>query len=333
MSRRALEAKPPCRSTASFSWQTSAASFWRFTCATVSASDRSGLGNAIHATPAVASGIAYVPISGSRESLIAYDLLGGRTRWKQAYGDLQTSPLLLNGRLFFGNTSGTFYCVDAASGEVVWKFELPENTRLKGIRSAAAGDSASVILGGEDAAVYALDPVTGVQKWRRDVDAAIQTPVVLQGNLAFTATLRGTVYAIDRKTGAVQWSVRTDAPVYARIAPAGEMIIVGSTNGGVFAFAAGDGKLIWKYIAAGPINAGVAVSGSHVYLGTLKKEILALDTANRDGRLEDFCCRTDQDPSGRRRRNDCFFHRRTIGDGIPGNSAMRRHVCSGGRVA
>jgi outer membrane protein assembly factor BamB len=236
-----------------------------------------GLGEAIHASPAVASGIAYISISGSRESLVAYDVLNGRTLWKQRYGDLQVKPLLLDGRLYFGNTAGIFYCVDAASGDSVWRFQLPLNTRLKGIRSSAAGDSTSVVFGGEDAAVYALDPSTGMQKWRCVLDGPIQTPVVIHGSEAFTATLRGTVYAIDRFAGTVKWSARTDAPVYARVMPSDSMIFVGATSGGVYAFAANDGRLIWKHIAAGPVSAAVAVSGSYVYFGTLKKEILALN--------------------------------------------------------
>jgi outer membrane protein assembly factor BamB len=235
------------------------------------------LGNSIHASPTLNGATAYVPISGSPESLIAFDLLNGRVLWKQLYGDLQASPLLLNRRLYVGNTSGTFFCVDDSAGDVVWKYDLPDNTKLKGIRSTAAGDSMGVIFGAEDAAVYALDLHKGTPTWRCAVDGPVQAPVVLSEGLVFAATTRGMVYAIDRGTGTVRWSARADSPIYARATPARGAVIIGSTSGAVNAYAVADGRLLWKYTAAGPINAGGVLSASYLYLGTLKKEIFALD--------------------------------------------------------
>ena len=42
--------------------------------------------------------------------------------WSAALGDIDSAPMVLNGRLYVGNNSGTIYAIDAASGATIWSY-------------------------------------------------------------------------------------------------------------------------------------------------------------------------------------------------------------------
>jgi outer membrane protein assembly factor BamB len=234
------------------------------------------LGNAIQGTPLIDGNLAIVALSGPREALVAYDLLEGRVRWKQILGDMQVSPLLIDTRVYTANTSGTFFCVDRATGEVRWTFEIPGNTTLKGIRSTPAGTDSGVVFGADDGAVYHLDAVTGKLRWRIKGGAPIQAPVVISRNTAFVTTLRGTIMAMDIASGTVRWTGETGHPVFGPLVVDSIRAVVGTTGGKVLAFNTNSGALLWSCDLQSPVNSGLLGSDSVFYVGTLKKELAAL---------------------------------------------------------
>ena len=234
------------------------------------------LGNAIQGTPLVDGNLAIVALAGSRETLVAYDLLEGKVRWKQILGDMQVSPLLIGTQVYTANTSGTFFCVERTTGEVRWMFQIPDNTRLKGIRSTPAGTDSGVVFGADDGAVYHLDAATGKLRWRIAGDAAIQAPVVIFRQTAYVTTLRGTIMAIDIASGALRWLRGTGHPVFGPLLVDSLRAVVGTTGGLVLALNTSSGELLWSCDLQSPVNSGLLGSDTLLYVGTLKKELVAL---------------------------------------------------------
>ena len=76
-----------------------------------------------YAYPVVAAdGIAYFA-SSADHAVHALDLETGRERWKFfTGGPVRLAPTVSNGRLYFGSDGGYVYCLDAASGAVLWRF-------------------------------------------------------------------------------------------------------------------------------------------------------------------------------------------------------------------
>jgi len=238
------------------------------------------LGNAIQGTPLINGNLAIVALSGPHEALLAYDLLEGKVRWKQILGDLHVSPLLIDTQVYTANTSGTFFCVDRATGEIRWTFELPGNTTLKGIRSTPAGTDSGVVFGADDGAVYHLDAFTGKLRWRIAGDAAIQAPVVIFRKTAYVTTLRGTIMAMDITTGTLRWVNETGRPVFGPLLVDSIRAVVGTTGGQVLAFNSSSGTPLWSRDLQSPVNSGLLGSDSVLYVGTLKKELVALRTVD-----------------------------------------------------
>lgn len=85
--------------------------------------------------PVVAGDLLYVP-SMVTDSVTAYAIDSGRPRWRYVTdGPVRMAPTVWQGRLYAASDDGCVYCLDAASGELVWKFQAaPTNRTVLGNR-------------------------------------------------------------------------------------------------------------------------------------------------------------------------------------------------------
>ncbi len=238
------------------------------------------LGEAIQGSPVVDDGTAFIAATNTVESLIAYDLRNGRTRWKKRYGDLEISPLLFDDRLYFGSLDGTFYSVARDDGSQVWKFEITDNTRKKGIRSTAAAAQDVVVFGADDGMLYALDARSGDLRWKAQLNESVVAPPAISGHRVFVGDLRGMFHAVDLMTGTIEWSVNDGAAIYACATVDGGMVAIGTTGGQLIAHRPEDGHRIWTADLESVINSSAVLSGGALYVGTLKKKLFAVDAAS-----------------------------------------------------
>lgn len=234
------------------------------------------VGEAVHGSPVLEGSIVYVAAANTRESLLAYDLVEGKVLWKRDYGDVEATPLLYNGKLYFGNTAGVFFCADRNQGEREWSFRLPNNRAYKGIRSSAAGFENSVIFGAEDGTVYCLDARTGRELWSYATGSPIFATAAIYNDAVYIGNRAGEFFALDVRTGTKHWQVRTDAPIYAAASFGGGIVLIGNAGGRLLALNTADGSMRWAVEFNGGINSSAVVSGNIVYVGTLKKELCAL---------------------------------------------------------
>lgn len=240
------------------------------------------LGGAIHGSPVIEGNRAFVPLAGSTESLIAYDLLGGKIAWRQTLGEIHTSPLFMENRLYVGNTAGVFHCVTSQDGLPAWKYDLPDNSTMKGIRSSPAGADHAVLFGADDGYLYALDATTGDLRWRFNAGSAIQATPVLYDDRVYVGTLAGKFVAVNRATGKAEWTYTLNGSVYGPALVDSSLVIVGTTGGDIIALNRMSGTPVWTAGIHAPINSGILGVGEYAYAGTLRKDLIALRRATGD---------------------------------------------------
>lgn len=163
---------------------------------------------------------AYVPVlfnhtlylaSSRTDSVTAYDPETGEERWRfLADGPVRFAPMGWRDRIFFVADDGHLYCLDAASGTLLWKFR--------------GGPSGRRALGNER--LISLWPARGA-------------PVVADGVVYFAAGIwpfMGTfLHALDARTGRVIWTNDGDGSMYikqphqtdafAGVAPQGQLAV------------------------------------------------------------------------------------------------------------
>lgn len=171
-----------------------------------------------------------------------------------------------------GNYDHTVYCLDAATGESLWKLNTGG-----AVQSAPVflrdGSRSLLVTASNDRIVYAVDPASGRQVWVHAVEdfrptlggARLASPCVgdsaTQNDAVFVpywiwdrslanSMQRSGLVALDADDGHVVW--RTDlgdseltAAVFARIAGRG-MLFLGSSSGNVYAVASATGDVLWK---------------------------------------------------------------------------------------
>jgi outer membrane protein assembly factor BamB len=74
-------------------------------------------------------------VSSSRnDSVSALDTETGAQQWRfYADGPVRLAPVATRGRVYFGSDDGFLYCLDAASGKLVWKARgAPSNRKILG---------------------------------------------------------------------------------------------------------------------------------------------------------------------------------------------------------
>ena len=239
-----------------------------------------GLGDAIEGSPIIDAGDAIVAISNSRESLVSIELSTGRTVWKKEYGDITSTPLLFQRKIYVGNASGKFFCVNREDGDLVWTFSLSENTRRKGIRSSPAGFGGTVVFGADDGVLYGLEAATGSRRWSFPASTPIVSSPAISDSTVFIGSTGGVFYAIDLSSGELRWRFSAGTSIYANAAIANNLVLFGSAGGILFALNKVDGAVMWKTELQGVINSGAVIAGDMVYVGTLDKHIYGLMAAN-----------------------------------------------------
>lgn len=209
---------------------------------------------------------------------------GGLLEWKpKEPGGPAVDPI--TGVVVVGTRDGMLRALDGR-GELVWEFQAhgPFDAPPR-----IVGDT--VYAGCDDGHVYALELLSGRQKWSYDTQEEVGTVPVVTDDALFVATLQDTVFALDRKTGAWRWHHRRESGTgftirgAAGVAVSGDTVYAAYSDGWVAALAAKDGTARWERRIAPPgqfvdVDSTPVVSGSTVFVAAYSGAVLALDTAN-----------------------------------------------------
>jgi outer membrane protein assembly factor BamB len=181
---------------------------------------RVGLGE-VWGTPGVGDGLV---VTRFRDGLIAVDRVTGAERWRQSLAPSSSSPAVSGGMVYVGTWGEGLHAIDAATGEVVWRFLTGDEAEPDGPPASAFDSSPAIADGvvyvgeGPSGGVYALDAATGDERWRFVTHGGTPgSPAVADGTVFFTTetvfdpdeadTTPSRLYAVDAATGAERWHV------------------------------------------------------------------------------------------------------------------------------
>jgi len=189
--------------------------------------------------------------------LVRLDRHTGKLAWECFAKDddlrqLISRPCLSGGKLYFGegfhdDQNCHVFCIDAETGDEVWRFKTKGQTE-----SSPAVAHGNVYIGAGNDGLYCLDARNGQRVWRFPAaDAGPRTQIAYQGRLlrfgAGMAVVGNRLYCgtgVDRN----------------------QKVDKGETA--VFCFDATDGKLLWKAPAPFPVWSTPVVKDGLVYVAT-----------------------------------------------------------------
>lgn len=262
---------------------------------------RAATNAAIRSTPAVTATMIYV---GSGDGgLYAFNRATGGRVWRFDAGDPVTaSPAVAGGVVVAATHAGRLFAVDQRTGRLRWSrqtgTELPFNTYPAGRwdvwASSPVVSGGTVVIGGADGLVYALDLGTGRIRWAARTGGRVRATPAIADGMVIVGSWDGRVYALDLASGAERWVHRTIGDtldsrafgfdrraIQSSVAVADGGVYVGSRDGGLYALDLRTGARRWRATHRGSwVVASPVVRNGTVYVGSSDGQFVqAVDAA------------------------------------------------------
>ena len=256
-------------------------------------------------SPTVAGGLVY--FSSYDGWFYAVDALTGKLKWKfknagerrfaatHIHGSLPaaetmpdpfdcylSSPAVWNGNVYFGSGDGNIYALDAATGNIKWRFHTGDV-----VHASPAISGGTLFIGSWDSYFYAIDAASGKEKWRfkTGVDPDIHNQVGIQSSAAvadgtvYFGCRDSNLYALDAVTGKKRWSFSTKSS-WVISSPAvlkGRVYFATSDTALFYALDAGSGKEIFSLKFHFPFFSSPAIAGNTLYVGSQDGKLTAIN--------------------------------------------------------
>src|SRR3954470_19977620 len=188
----------------------------------------------------------------------------------------ESSPIVIDGIVYFGSENGTVYAYRASNGAKVWTYHAGG-----AVKAGLAYSHGVLYFGDYSGAVTALRAKNGSRVWSTATSGAsfnrsgqfYSTPAVAYGRV-YLGNTDSFVYSFVAKNGHLAWRHGTGAYVYAapavssapRIGPA---VFIGSYDGNFYALDAKSGGVRWSHHVGGRISGAPSVIGDIVYFSSL----------------------------------------------------------------
>jgi outer membrane protein assembly factor BamB/orotate phosphoribosyltransferase len=169
----------------------------------------------------------------------------------------KSAPLLAGGRIYRGCDAARMQALDAATGALIWEYQVTGAAPRKGIWSSPAVHDGRIYFGAYNGSVYCLDAANGGELWIQGYGEWVgASPLVVpQHGLVYFGIeyerpwARGSIAALDIHTGDKVWEYpiakyQHGSPCYFRAA---DLIIWGTADHEMVALDALTGKVAWTF--------------------------------------------------------------------------------------
>jgi outer membrane protein assembly factor BamB len=200
----------------------------------------------------------------------------GHIEWRKVLpGRSESSPVVVDNRVFFGDEDGTLYAVDRRNGHTIW------TTQLCGAIKAAPAYQHGILYDGDyGGCMSAVNAHSGKIKWQSSSQglgfgtsgAFYSTPALAFGRI-YTGNNDHRVYSFEQSNGELAWSHSTGSYVYSGPTVADTpntppTVYIGSIDGNIYALDAKTGDTRWSHSAGGPVIGSLSAVGNIVYVAT-----------------------------------------------------------------
>src|SRR5262249_34488183 len=196
----------------------------------------------------------------------------GEKVWEFPTGShTESSPCVVDGKVYFGAGDEGVYCLDAATGKQIWNYpglHVDVNPAVAAGRLYAGSGVGDAY---QETAIFCLDAATGKAVWRVKTDLPTWGSPVVAGNRVYfglgngrinesDANPAGRLLCVDTATGECVWQYEATDAVLCRPTLDSKSVYFGSRDRHLYCVSREDGSLRWKRDLGGPLVAPVALA-------------------------------------------------------------------------
>jgi outer membrane protein assembly factor BamB len=197
-------------------------------------------------------------------SLYALEAATGKVVWEYKTGDqIRCFPTISERRCFVAGCDSHLHVIDLDTGKGVAKVPLDSPT---GSTPLVAGDY--VYFGTEGNEFLAVDWKRAEVRWRFAVKQAVRSPAALIDNTVIFGGFDKTVYALNIQDGKMIWQYRTKGRIEGGGVVTGESVFIPSGDSNLYEFDWKSGKLVKTIPATGKLLSSPAVLADGFILTT-----------------------------------------------------------------
>lgn len=220
------------------------------------------------------------------DGIVAYQRRTGLQQWRlDITNGVEGGAQVAGDKLYFGASDGMFYCVNVATGKVLWTFAV----RAETLAAPTVENGIVYFQNGADF-VFALDATTGKQIWfyNRQVTTSISiratTKPVVAGDAVLVGFSDGFVVALKKRDGALLWERKIGKgkrfeDVDSTPVVDGSQFFVASYDGALYSLKVESGEINWSVEEGAyvPVTVGQGRSSDRLFYSTVNGKILVLD--------------------------------------------------------
>lgn len=202
-----------------------------------------------------------------------YSLATGKRIWKKKTDEFaHTTACIANDLLVFGTDAGTVKTLYRKDGEPAWE------RQLKGpFYATPIFDGKTVFVFSVDESITALHPETGDVIWEKMIKGGVWETPALKGDQLIVATSSGKIYSLNTADGAIQWENTISTPVGTSPVIASDQIFIGGDDRMFYAMDLNSGDITWQTELKGRVRTNPRIAGNYVIVGSENKDVYVFE--------------------------------------------------------
>jgi len=177
-------------------------------------------------------------------------------------GSISAMPELHNGIVYLPSIDTHVYAINAASGQMIWKFKTGEP-----VLSTPLVHNGQIYFGSNNGYFYCLD-MDGKLKWKKQLGGVIVSYPTAVGEKIFIAA--GKTFFCLSEDGKEEWKFVTGGGMIVVPTFVNGLVFIGSYDGHAYALDMG-GRLKWKFTAGRPISSPIIFSDNKALFTMAKR--------------------------------------------------------------
>lgn len=241
----------------------------------------------VESTPYITKGRLY--FTAGADGVYCIDALAGEQIWHFPAVHADMSPLVKDGKVFFGTGYGDYrvYAVDADTGKEIWSEPMPysvwgnpsshQNLVYFGLGTGNFSVSAPIPKG----KVVALNMDNGDIAWEHEAGDAVLTAIVVHDDYVTFGSRDGHVYIRHAKNGEEHCTTYLGSPVVSSPAVTEDTVYAATESGMIYSLNITNGDILWEFNARTVKNrlkfiSSPAIANGKLYIGSSDRYILCI---------------------------------------------------------